>query len=145
MAEAVLIIIVGLIGGIAVGLQGPLVGAMGQLVGPSAGSFIVHIGGALFAGLLLFARGGENISQWRSLPWYMLLSGLGGVVLYLTINQTLPRFGATTALLLIIAGQIATGLVIDHFGLFGVTRQPIDAARVLAVLLLLASGYLINR
>nr|PZN54646.1 MAG: EamA-like transporter family protein [Chloroflexota bacterium] len=145
MIEALTIIVIGLIGGAAVGLQGPIVSAMGQIVGPAAGSFIVHVSGAVFAGLLLFARGGENMAHWRSLPWYMLLSGIFGVVLYLTLNQTMPRFGALTALMLIIAGQITVGVVIDHFGWFGVAQRPIDGVRVLALGLMLLSIYLINR
>ncbi|MBI1878096.1 MAG: DMT family transporter [Chloroflexi bacterium] len=132
-------------GGVAVGIQGPLAGAMSQRVGGAASSFIVHLSGALLSGLLLAARSGETIQNWRALPWYMLGSGAFGVVLYLTLSHTLPRLGATTAVMLIIVGQLLLGLLIDQFGWFGVALRPIDGWRVAAAVLLLAGGYLMVR
>lgn len=145
MLEIVLTILIGLLGGVAVGIQGPLAGSMSQRVGSTASSFIVHVSGALLSGLLLLARGGEMIQNWRTLPWYMLGSGIFGLVLYLTINHTLPRLGATTAVTLIIVGQLLMGLLIDQFGWFGVSVRLIDGWRVVAALLLLAGGYLMVR
>lgn len=145
MLQTVLTIFIGLLGGFAVGIQGPIAGAMGQRVGGLGSSFIVHVSGAILSGLLLAARGGEMIQNWRGLPWYMLGSGGFGVVLYLTLMHTLPRLGATTAIALIIVGQLAMGMLIDQFGWFGVPARPIDGWRVAAVVLLLAGGYLMVR
>jgi transporter family-2 protein len=72
----------------------------------------------------------------------MLGSGAFGVILYLTLNHTLPRLGATAAVVLIIVGQLLTGMVIDHLGLFGVAIRPIDGVRVFAMIVLLVGGYL---
>jgi transporter family-2 protein len=145
MLEIVLTILIGLLGGIAVGIQGPIAGAMSQRVGGAASSLVVHVSGALLSGLLLLARGGEGIQNWRSLPWYMLGSGAFGVVLYLTLTHTLPRLGATTAVTLIIVGQLLMGTLIDQFGWFGVAVRPIDGWRIVAAVLLLAGGYLMVR
>jgi transporter family-2 protein len=106
---------------------------------------VVHVSGAILSGALLLARGGEQIRNWRSLSWYMLLSGAFGLVLYLTINHTMPRLGATTALALIIIGQLAMGIAIDHFGLFGTAVRQLDAWRAAGLLLLVAGGYLVVR
>ncbi len=143
--QAWLVISIGLLGGIAVGLQSPLAGAMGQRVGGIAGSFIIHIGGAIFSGLFLFLRGGEKIKDWHTLPWYMLAAGIFGLMLYLTINVTLPRLGSTMMVVLIIAGQLLTGVVIDHFGLFGVVTRHIDPARVIGIIVLGLGAYLIAK
>jgi transporter family-2 protein len=118
---------------------------MGQRVGGLGSSFIIHLSGAILSALLLAARGGEMIQNWRGLPWYMLGAGAFGVVLYLTLMHTLPRLGATTAIALIIVGQLAMGMLIDQFGWFGVPVRPIDGWRVAAVVLLLAGGYLVVR
>jgi len=34
-------------------------------------SLIITSAARMFSFIVLFARGGENIGQWRSLPWYM--------------------------------------------------------------------------
>ena len=145
MANLLLTILIGILGGIAVGVQGPIVSQMSQRIGTLAGAFVVHVSGAILSGALLLALGGENVGNWRSLSWYMFLSGSFGVVLYLTLNQTMPRLGSTTALALIIIGQLTMGIIIDHFGLFGVAVRPVDLMRLVGAGLLIAGGYLIVR
>jgi transporter family-2 protein len=140
-----LVILIGLAGGAAVGIQSILAGAMGQKIGGTATSFIIHLGGMIFSGILLVLRGGEKIQDWRSLPWYMLGAGIFGLILYQTINVTLPRVGGTMMITLIIIRQLSMGIVIDHFGLFGVATRQIDLPRILGVVALLAGGYLIAR
>ncbi|MDI9369408.1 MAG: DMT family transporter, partial [Synergistota bacterium] len=61
MLETILVILIGLAGGVAVGLQSPLAGALGQRIGPAAGSAIVHLGGLLLSLMLVLQRGGERI------------------------------------------------------------------------------------
>ncbi len=145
MLTLALTLLLGIIGGVAVGLQSPIAGAMSERVGGLGSSFIIHVSGAFLSGILLVLRGGEQIGNWRSIPWPMLGGGMFGVILYLTLSYTLPRLGATGALTLIIIGQLTAGIVIDHFGLFGVAVRPVDATRILAGLLLLAGAYLVLR
>ena len=145
MLEYILIVVIGLSGGVAVGVQSPIAGAMGQRVGGASSSFIIHLSGMLLSGLLLFLNGGEKIRDWYTLPWYMLGAGFFGLILYLTINITLPRLGGTMMITLIIVGQLLVGVLIDHFGWLNVNIRPIDATRAIGVVVLLIGGYLIAR
>jgi bacterial/archaeal transporter family-2 protein len=140
-----LVILIGLTGGVAVGLQSPIAGAIAQKVGGVASSFIIHTSGAVISGLLLWLRRGENIREWQTLPRYMLFAGVFGLILYLTISVTLPRLGSTMMIALIIIGQLLTGVVIDHFGLMGVAARPLDAWRALGVATLVLGAYLIAK
>ena len=97
------------------------------------------------AGLFERPGGGEKIRDWHTLPWYMLCAGVFGLILYQTINITLPRLGSTMMITLIITGQLLTGVVIDHFGWLGVPVQPINATRLMGVAVLLLGGYLVGR
>jgi transporter family-2 protein len=145
MLEYLSTVLIGLIGGAAVGIQSPIAGAMGQRVGGTASSFIVHLSGMLLSALLLFFRGGENIREWSRLPWYMLGAGIFGLILYQTIYFTLPRLGGTMMVTLIITGQLLVGILIDHFGWLDVPVHPVNATRILGIFLLLAGGYFISR
>ena len=140
-----MIIAIGLIGGIAVGTQAPIAGAMSQRVGGASSSLIVHLGGAVASLLLLITRGGEQIHEWRNLPWYMLGCGAFGLVLYLSLSHTVPRLGAASAITLLIVGQLLAGIVIDHFGAFDIPTRGLDPNRILAVALVLAGAYLMVR
>lgn len=143
--DVILTIIIGLIGGAAVGLQTPLAGALTQRLGPYSSSLVIHVSGALISAVLVISRGGENLRVWRETPWYMLVAGVFGVILYATFSYTLPRVGAAGALVLLIVAQLGVGMLIDHFGWFGVAIRPIDASRVLATVLLLAGAYFMAR
>ena len=145
MLNPFFIVLIGLIGGAAVGLQSPLAGAISQRLGGTAGSFFVHLSGTIFSSALLLLRGGENLRDWRTLPWYLFTVGLFGLVLYQTIAVTLPRLGSMTMITLIIIGQLLVGMLIDHFGWLGVAVHPISLNRVLGVLVLMLGGYLIAR
>jgi bacterial/archaeal transporter family-2 protein len=145
MLSILVTVLIGMLGGVAVGMQGPIATQMGRRIGSAASSFVVHVSGAVLSGALLWIRGGENIQNWRSLSWYMLISGMFGLILYLTINHTMPRLGATTALALIIIGQLAMGLLVDHYGLFGAAVRHVDTWRAAGLVLLLAGGYLVVR
>lgn len=139
------VILIGLIGGVAIGIQSPIAGAMGQRIGGTAGSFVIHLSGMVFSGVLLFLRGGEKIREWQSLPWYMLIAGVFGLILYQTINITLPRLGSTMMITLVIVGQLFMGVIIDHFGWLGVTTRPIDLPRILGLAALTLGAYLISK
>ena len=145
LLETLLVVGIGLVGGLAVGTQAPIAGAMAQRVGGASSSFIVHVGGAIASGILLLARRGENIQEWRELPWYMLGSGVFGLILYLAISHTIPKVGAAAAITLIIVGQWLAGGVIDHIGAFGTPVREVDLSRMAGGALLLAGAYLVVR
>ncbi len=145
MWEFALVIAVGILGGIAVGVQSPMSGAISQRVGGAASSLIIHVSGAVFSAILLFWRGGEQLSNWRALSWYMWLGGLFGLVLILSLSVTFPRLGAASAIVLIIVGQLSVGLVLDHFGWLDSAVHPLTFGRVLGVAALAVGAYLILR
>ncbi len=145
MMQTLITALVGVLGGLGVGVQGPVANAISARVGGAASSLVVHVSGAVISFLVLLLRGGEQIGNWREIPWYMWGAGAFGVLLYLTISYTMPRLGATAAIAMIIIGQLAAGLIIDQFGLFGLPVRPVDLTRIAASLLLLAGGYLILR
>jgi transporter family-2 protein len=145
MLQTFLTVIIGLFGGVAVGLQVPMGGAMSQRLGGAAGSFIIHLGGMLLSGVLLVLRRGENVRDWSKLPVYMLAAGVFGVILYQTINYTMPRLGSALVVTLIIIGQLLIGLLIDHFGWLGVAVHPISLVRVGGVILLIIGALMIAR
>jgi transporter family-2 protein len=59
-----------------------------------------------------------------------------------SITFTAPRIGTFATIGLLIAGQLAMGVLIDAFGLFGVEKIPVSPTRI-AGLALLAAGALL--
>jgi transporter family-2 protein len=145
MQPVLLVIIVGLLGGIAVGAQAPILNMISQRLGSMESVFIVHFGGAVLSGLILLAQRGGALAQWQTLPWFTLLAGAFGLVVVSAINFTIPRLGATTTTALIVAGQLVIGVLIDHFGILNVTVRPLDLGRIVGIIVLFAGVYLLIR
>jgi transporter family-2 protein len=139
------VVIIGIVGGMAVGLQPSLSSLMGQRLGSMESVFIVHLGGAILALLLLLAAGSSNLAQWRTVSWYALGAGVLGVVGLSVINYTIPRVGASTTLILLLAGQLMMAATLDHFGLLGLSPRPIDLWRVIGLAIIFAGVWLMVR
>ena len=64
---------------------------------------------------------------------------------YLVIATTLaPRIGVGRTTAYVIAGQILISLVVDHFGLFGSTPQPLNLPRLAGLSLMVAGVMLVK-
>jgi len=125
-----IIILIGLAGGMAIGLQGPLSSMITQRLGSLESVFIIHIGGAI-AALIPMLFFGSKLGQWKSVPWYALIAGAFGLIVISAMGYMIPRIGAAGALITLLAGQILVASLLDHFGLLGMTPRAIDLQRVI--------------
>jgi transporter family-2 protein len=76
--------------------------------------------------------------------WWAWSGGLFGAI-YIAISiLLLPRIGAATFVALLVAGQMLTSLVFDHYGLFGVPRHPVDLTRMAGGVLLVSGAVLVR-
>ena len=134
MQSIIVIILIGLAGGIAVGVQAPLSSIINQRLGPLESIFIVHLGGAVVSLIpLAIFYGGGKLGNWRAVPWYALGAGALGLVVIFSMTYMSPRIGVAPALIILLAGQLLIGSVIDQFGLLGAVQRPIDLMRVIGL------------
>ena len=145
MQAIIVVIMIGLIGGIAVGIQQPLTNMISQRLGIFESAFIIQFGGAIAAAIpLLYHRGG-TLTAWRTVPWYALAGGALGIFVLVGISVTFPKLGAVTTTFLIVTGQLVISVLLDHFGLLGTTVRPIDLSRILGIIVLFVGVWLIVR
>ena len=142
MQSILLILLIGLAGGIAVGLQSPLASMMSQRLGTLESIFIVHAGGALIALIPLLVYGGGKLGQWRSVPWYALVAGVFGLVVIGAISYMIPRIGVAGSIITVVAGQLLVGTILDQFGWLGAMQRPLDATRLLGLVIVMLGVWL---
>jgi transporter family-2 protein len=143
MEPIFLIILIGLAGGAAVGLQSPMASMISQRLGIFESVFIVHLGGAIIALLpLLLLYGGGKLAQWRSVPWYALGAGIFGLIVIGAISYMIPRVGIAASITAIVAGQLLVGMFLDHFGLLGASIRSLDITRVIGMAVVLVGVWL---
>jgi transporter family-2 protein len=141
MSATSLAVFLSLVAGVAGSVQVAVSGAFGKRIGVLEATAFGTIGAALIVcTLVLVVRQGFGgvAAGLREPPW-LWLNGLMGAVVVTTITYTAPRIGTFATIGLLIAGQLAMGVVIDALGLFGLEQIPLSWTRV-AGLVLLAGG-----
>lgn len=141
----ILLPILALLSGAAVAIQGQINGGLGRKVGVLEASFLSFGIGtlALFFVVLFFGKG--DILTVSSVPKWQLLGGLLGAFFVVVNVLVVPKIGVATTLITITTGQILLGAIIDHFGLFGGNRYPIEGRKIIALALLAFAVYLYNK
>jgi len=98
---------------------------------------------ALFLVILLSGRWG-----WKGIAetaWWEWSGGLLGAFFVSATILAVPRIGTAAAMAAAITAQLMTGLMLDHFGLFGFRGVDISPARSLGAVLLIAGAWLVVR
>ena len=142
MQSIIVIILIGLAGGVAVGIQAPLSSMISQRLGVLESVIIVHMGGALVALIPLLFYGGGKLGQWRTVPWYALCAGVFGLIVIFSMSYMIPRIGVATALIILLAGQLFIGTVLDHYGFLGAMERHLDITRLIGLAVVLLGVWL---
>lgn len=141
MDPLIFIILIGLAGGMAIGVQGPMSSVITQKLGPLESVFIIHIGGAI-AALIPMIFVGSRLGQWKNVPWYALVAGALGLIVIMAMGYMIPRIGAAGALITLLAGQILVASILDHFGWLGMAPRAIDLQRVIGFIVVMVGVWL---
>jgi transporter family-2 protein len=145
MSSMAIVILIGLLGGVAVGLQQPLSSLMSGRMGTMEGVLIIQLGGLVAAGAVVAARRGGGLSEWRGIPWYALGAGVLSLAIIGAVSYAIPRVGTVTSTFLIVTGQLLASVIIDHYGLFDTSVRQLDPSRLLGIGVLFAGIWLIVR
>ena len=140
-AAATLALVAGLAGSIQVAVMGRF--------GERIGSYEAIAANLLFSTLiattllLVLRQSLAGFGEALHSPWWYWVGGGGmGVVVVFTITVVTPQIGATATIGLLIAGQLAMGVLIDRYGWFGVEQVPLNWPRIVGVLLLAVGALL---
>jgi transporter family-2 protein len=142
MQTIFIIILIGLAGGVAVGLQSPMASMISGRLGVFESIFIVHLGGALAALVPLLFLGGGKLGNWRTVPWYTLGAGIFGLVVIGAVSYMIPRIGVAGSIITIVAGQLLVGSLLDQFGLLGAAVKPLDPTRIIGLVVVFVGVWL---
>ncbi|MGB0521363.1 MAG: DMT family transporter [Flammeovirgaceae bacterium] len=147
MKAVYLFIVLAVVAGAVLPLQAGLNGKMGRAVGDSVYaaliSFIIGSVG-LFIYAMITKVDFSQISHTTSLHWSVWVAGLLGAFYVAAVIVLLPKIGAALTFGLVVTGQLGLSLVLDHFGLLGVSVHEINWQRIAGVLLIVGGVVLIR-
>ena len=145
MSPKILALVIALVAGISMAIQGSINTKLGQVIGNWEAILVVQVVGlaTILVLLFVFGVGQGNLSLITQGPWYSLLGGLIGVLIVWGVVSSIPKLGVAVATTSIIVGQTLTALIIDHFGLFGLSPAPFTWLKGLGLALLAAGAGLL--
>ena len=140
-------LLLALVAGILIAIQAPTNAILSKASGsPVVAAFISFFVGTIALGALVVATSGRVFApELRNVPWYAWVGGLYGAVFVAVAAFAAPRIGLGVLLTAAIAGQLLAGLILDHYGFFGLPRQPVNLTRIAGVALVLAGAVLVRR
>ena len=77
-------------------------------------------------------------------PW-IFLNGLCGFTILVIAALTFPRIGAASVIVLMLSGQLVTGIILDHIGILNIPRHPVSLARLLGIIFIFFGVVLTTR
>ena len=111
------------------------------LKNPRMGNAIFWVIGGVTAVLIGLTDWDPTVfARLKEVPLWLLTAGMMGGALVFGIAWTMPKLGAGNAFVLMIAGQVISGMIFSHFGLFGSPVEPISMAKLGGALLLVAGA-----
>jgi transporter family-2 protein len=136
----------GLFTGIMMTAQGAINAALASRIGTYGSVLIVTLVNLIIVGFMIFiiptAVSLQNLPGWNR--WYLYLGGVLGVFILASINLLLPRFGTTLGFIYLISGQLVAAILIDHFGLFGLEKTPVDITKMVGIVMFISGAYLVT-
>jgi transporter family-2 protein len=141
-------IVLSMAGGAAIAIQPALNARLGA-----------HMGGPLWAALINFCIGGVVLyvlliashgfypagARPGDTAIWMWLGGVCGALIVSASTIAVLHLGVAAMVALIISAQLATAVVLDHFGVLVVEPRPVSMARLLGVVFLIIGAVLVLR
>jgi transporter family-2 protein len=140
-------IIMAIIGGLILPIQVGWNSTVGKITNPMWATLISFVIGTI--GLIIYTfvirTPWPAMQLIKTVPWYAWGGGLLGAV-YISITIiTAPKIGAALLVSLVVAGQMAAALVLDHYGMCGFPQNSISWLRILGTAMIIAGVVLIQR
>jgi transporter family-2 protein len=112
---------------------------------PRMGNALFWTIGAVTA-ILIGLTGWDSafFSNLKQVPLWLLTAGIMGGALVFGIAWAMPQLGAGTAFVLMIAGQVISGMIFSHFGLLGSPVEPVSMIKIVGVVLLVAGAAIVT-
>lgn len=135
-----------LVAGVGVAMQSRVNGELGLALDNGYLAALVSFGSGLILlllALVVWRPGREGLSQVRvalkerTLPWWSILGGLAGGFFVLSQGLVGGIIGVALFSVAIVTGQTLGSVVIDSRGLFGATKMPLTAPRIIGSLIVL--------
>ncbi|MGE8386605.1 MAG: DMT family transporter [Pseudomonas sp.] len=144
---AFLPLVLALLAGVVLPYQAASNAAVGRALGHwlwGAFTSLTVSSAVVIAALLILRVPMPDLGKALQGPWWLWIGGVLGALYVAAAAALTPKLGTAGFLVLVVAGQILTSVIVDHFGLMGVSAKPVSLPRIAGVVLILAGVFLVQ-
>lgn len=122
-----------IISGILIAYMNYINSQLGLAYGNYISIVIIHLIGLICLIPICF----KKVKRIKGIPlWYYLGGGIGMLTVVFS-NISIPTLGVTLQMAICLIGQTLASLIIDHFGLFGFAKYPINKNKIISLIFIL--------
>lgn len=136
-----------LIAGVTVPVQAGLNAKLNFFTGsPISASIISFIAGTgtLIIYALITRVPLPGVTAFAGAPWWIWTGGILGAFFVASCVILVEKVGAVSMLALILAGQMAASVLLDHYGVLGYNVNPVSTTKIAGILLIFTGVMLIR-
>ena len=114
---------------------------------PLLAAFISFLTGTIaLAILLIFSKQVfPSLQSYATIDWYKFIGGLLGAFVVTVTLLSVQEIGVSNMFVLLVAGQLCTALIMDHFGVLGMRANVISTQKIIGIVLVIGGAYLVNK
>lgn len=119
--------------GVLIALMVWLNGGLAEHFGLYGSTVLVHLVGLIGVFIWLYLIRKETLNLPKHLPPYLFMGGIIGALTVVFNNIGFSANGVSITLALGLLGQMCFSVLVDHFGLLGVIKRPLNKRQLLSL------------
>ena len=93
---------------------------------------------------LVWSKAAGDLSQFKQLPWWVIIGGIVGAIFVAGAIVTAPVLGVALFFVCMVAGQLIGSTIIDQVGAFGLEVKPINTMKIVGLGLVILGAALVQ-
>lgn len=139
-----LAIIFSILSGFVLAVMIRLNASLGVAIGTMEATWVIHCVGMIAAILVcVYRRQFQWVPRLKTVPWFLLLGGVYGVIMVWIGNIVIPQLGMAISSGIFITVNLISSCVIDHWGWLGMPQTTISWRRLGGVMVAVVGVVLI--
>lgn len=133
--------------GTAISIDLPMISQSARILGAPVLGNVPFFAIAFLSSVVLVLVTGHKLPTMAKLaevPAWLFIAGVVSALMIFGSSYLVPRIGTGALFVLLVAGQIIIGAVINHYGLLGVPEQSISTVKFSGTVLVLAGAVLVS-
>lgn len=143
----VLLFLMALAMGAIISIYLPMITQTARMLGSGPMANVPFFGIAFLSSVLIAVATGNRAADFQkiaTLPAWLLTAGAMSAAMIIGSSFLIPRIGIGTFFVLLVSGQVLAGLVLGHFGLFGIAATDLTFGKIGGALLVVAGVWLVT-